>query len=449
MNNHSDYLSLPPSESSAGPSFPDTPHKGKKRVYVNGPYYERRQEGSISAFIGDVKNEILGMRAPLMNGELELVFVILSYREYKLLSKIEDYVTRCRVFKELFAEPSNRVCVQSVQGDFFETALDRRLNELFRYGRLFLEEDHKRFVIGFCDFKNSTDLLSATATCFFRSLQNRLLSSLSGVITELGPETPDHGSKRKFRGYIDKYAGDNIMFYFQIDGSESETGRQVEAVYRRVLAMVHKFEEELDSFATSATHCPGCTHACEKTSIRPGFHEKYKQYRKELGIRIGLVLASKPVYLSMLGLQEESGCQARTETDYTFTGEDVNLAARLESLKEDTMLYDLDRCRSGLERYRERLFEAKGAEETSVMKEREALNILADDIFCISKARLSVRVNAAFYRKLADSEISMGSWKKVRFIPKGFSASEEVYIQVGSSCRKKATSDKGPSYYIY
>jgi hypothetical protein len=105
------------------------------------------------------------------------------------------------------------------------------------------------------------------------------------------------------------------------------------------------------------------------------------------------------------------------------------------------MLFDLDRSRQDLDRYRDRLFDVKGAEQTSVMKEREDFNILTDDIYCISRARLSIRVNKALFREFADSGIEVGAWKKVRFLPKGFSNPEEVRILIGDRCKKRRGED--------
>lgn len=436
-------------------------------IFVIAPYYKNVGEES-GLNIAERLNEII-KDFEEHGWDKTVTVIIASIREQLLLNEVGDEVIRARMIKALLLKdacPSRIIKMPKRKPDDVAVISAMKLNtdivsEALKFGSLESLRENKRYVIGFCDFINSTDLLSMTSTCFFRSIQNKIISRLAEVITDSGKTDSNNqeanGSALKywFPGIIDKFAGDNIMFYFDIAGlkdqelrdKQTDDTRTIEekdvyrAIFSTVTKMLYKFSSVLDEIAKDESpggenkHCPLCG-KCENDMRRQDCLQKFRNFKGNLGLRIGLTLSTKPLYHSTLGIAVSG--DKNFETDYTFTGEDVNLAARLESMKEETMLAELERGRNELSSYIGRLYDTDNKESTSIMKKRETLNIQADDIYAISRANLSLRINDALYREFKKYIDEPGEWKTLSIHPKGLIGTEKIHVLHGKECRRQA-----------
>ncbi len=413
----------------------------------------------------------------IKNEKAELHILILTYWEQYLLKSIGRKV--CEHLKEIGSLATNRKVdwkkrdIDKLAGLYanrseeenegqksetkrvFGEALSELVNNALKYGVLSNPESKRRFVIAFCDFTNSTELLNQTAACFFRSFQNKLLSRLSETIikqeekyegTAKGKKEYDKG----YRGYIDKFNGDNIMFYFPLNGENNYDRGEwnpIISIHNRVMEIIYRFQAAVDEFLSeNKNSCPLCD-KCASSTLRSDCMAKFRKLRSRLGLRIGMSLTERPIYQSVLGLSTRDSSQ--TETDFTFTGDDVNLAARMENLREETMLSDLDQERQKLELYASRLYDVAGRDQTSIMKRRERINVLTDDIKTIAGSAFSIRVNGALHELFLEYAHDTLNWRELSFLPKGFNEPEKIYIACGNECKRLKNGTDEHSGYRY
>ncbi len=266
------------------------------------------------------------------------------------------------------------------------------------------------FIVGFLDIKNSTDLLSRSKVEDFRDIQNeffyKLSNSISTILVCNNKICIACSKSNCCTGFVDKFIGDNIMFYFLKNKSDQAPIENI--VMNKVLVLIHEFKNIL-------------------------IEQEKNNKKLNLGLRFGLAKSTKPIILSTLGISRDKNgnLEQKLTTDYTLTGDDVNLAARIVNLTTESMIAHATKEKNELDKYRNIMYNLDNVNSSEISKRMENLNIHIDDIFQVSDVDFSVRVNEAFYKGLSES-ISSLDWKDVFFIPKGFNTREKIYILGGN-----------------